>query len=116
MSTTVSIILLRAWSISTCQGLLPRQHRQQQQQQHKPKEVLSRRDALTWFGQTTLAITTIGISGNNQQSAVAAEMNVENFLKNGGVSMPMGVSGQGGKMRPTTGIVLKYVYQVERAS
>jgi len=38
---------------------------------------------------------------------LADEMNVEDFLKKGGVSMPMGVSGQAGKMRPETGVVLR---------
>jgi hypothetical protein len=41
-------------------------------------------------------------------------LDVDAYLKTGGVSMPMGVSGQGGKMRPTTGVVLRDGSQVAR--
>jgi len=34
-------------------------------------------------------------------------MNVDDFLKSGMVSMPMGVSGQAGKSKPETGVVLR---------
>lgn len=67
----------------------------------------SRRSALEWLGQTMVATTTGVIIGS--AAAGAAEIDVESYLQSGGVSMPMGVSGQGGKMRPTTGVVLRYV-------
>ena len=37
------------------------------------------------------------------QSSWAADVNTEDFLKTGMVSMPMGVSGQAGKAKPKTG-------------
>lgn len=66
----------------------------------------SRRGALEWLGQAAAAMTVIGTSSH---PVGAAELDVESYMQSGGVSMPMGVSGQGGKMRPTTGVVLRYV-------
>ena len=37
----------------------------------------------------------------------AADVDTENFLKTGQVAMPMGVSGQAGKAKPVTGVVLR---------
>ena len=36
-----------------------------------------------------------------------AEVDTEDFLKTGMVAMPMGVSGQAGKAKPKTGVVLR---------
>jgi len=41
------------------------------------------------------------------QSSWAADVDTEDFLKTGMVSMPMGVSGQAGKAKPRTGVVLR---------
>merc|ERR1712232_1331389 len=41
-------------------------------------------------------------------------VNVEDFLKTGMVQQPMGVSGQAGKMKPETGVVLREGSQVAR--
>ena len=40
-------------------------------------------------------------------SAFAADIDTEDFLKTGMVSMPMGVSGQAGKAKPRTGVVIR---------
>eukprot|EP00587_Corethron_hystrix_P008505 CAMPEP_0113312316 /NCGR_PEP_ID=MMETSP0010_2-20120614/9201_1 /TAXON_ID=216773 ORGANISM="Corethron hystrix, Strain 308" /NCGR_SAMPLE_ID=MMETSP0010_2 /ASSEMBLY_ACC=CAM_ASM_000155 /LENGTH=317 /DNA_ID=CAMNT_0000168129 /DNA_START=42 /DNA_END=995 /DNA_ORIENTATION=- /assembly_acc=CAM_ASM_000155 len=47
-------------------------------------------------------------------ASFAAEMNVDDFLKTGGVAMPMGVSGQAGKAKPETGVVLRDGSDVQR--
>jgi hypothetical protein len=49
------------------------------------------------------AALTIG----SQPSVAEGDFDVDNFLKSGQVSMPMGVSGQAGKSRPETGIVFR---------
>jgi len=41
-------------------------------------------------------------------------LDVENFLRSGGVAMPMGVSGQAGKSRPENGVVLRDGSDVSR--
>lgn len=43
-----------------------------------------------------------------------AELDTEDFLKTGMVSMPMGVSGQAGKAKPITGVVLRDGSEVSR--
>jgi hypothetical protein len=47
--------------------------------------------------------------------AVAADtpegVDVQNYIRTGMVSMPMGVSGQAGKSKPVTGVVLRYVWR-----
>jgi hypothetical protein len=47
-------------------------------------------------------------------AANAADVDTENFLKTGMVSMPMGVSGQAGKAKPVTGVVLREGSDVRR--
>jgi len=47
-------------------------------------------------------------------AADGGDLNVENFLKTGMVSQPMGVSGQAGKSRPETGVVLRDGSEVVR--
>eukprot|EP00980_Cylindrotheca_fusiformis_P004832 scaffold1034_cov127-Cylindrotheca_fusiformis.AAC.13 len=46
--------------------------------------------------------------------AVAAETDVDGYLKSGMVSMPMGVSGQAGKAKPQTGVVLREGTDISR--
>lgn len=70
------------------------------------KKQASRRAALGWIG----SAATVALNG----PAAWAEMDVDNYLKSGMVSMPMGVSGQGGKMRPETGVVLREGSDVAR--
>lgn len=43
-----------------------------------------------------------------------ADVDTDNFLKSGQVSMPMGVSGQAGKAKPVTGVVLRDGSEVSR--
>jgi len=67
---------------------------------------LSRRDAL-W---TTLAFPTVA----NAAGDIPDSLNVDNYLRSGFVSNPMGVSGQAGKSRPETGVLLRDGSQVAR--
>lgn len=46
--------------------------------------------------------------------ACAADVDTENFIKTGMVSMPMGVSGQAGKAKPVTGVILRDGSEVSR--
>lgn len=43
-----------------------------------------------------------------------ADVDIDSYMKTGGVSMPMGVSGQGGKMRPETGVIFREGSEVSR--
>lgn len=54
----------------------------------------------------------------NAEKALADEssMNVDDFLKTGMVSQPMGVSGQAGKSKPETGVILREGSEVARDS
>jgi len=45
-----------------------------------------------------------------------ADTNVDDFIRSGRVAMPMGVSGQAGKSRPETGVVLRDGSDVSRDS
>lgn len=47
-------------------------------------------------------------------SAFAESQDIEDYLKTGMVSMPMGVSGQAGKSKPQTGVVLREGSEVSR--
>lgn len=57
---------------------------------------------------TTAAIAFVASSAD--EARAEESMDVENFIKTGGVAMPMGVSGQAGKSRPENGVVLRCVY------
>ncbi|CAB9523953.1 expressed unknown protein [Seminavis robusta] len=59
-----------------------------------------------------------GIAATTAPAAAQAmdSLDVDSYLKSGGVSMPMGVSGQGGKMRPETGVVLRDGAELSRDS
>ncbi|KAL9181345.1 hypothetical protein ACHAXT_010150 [Thalassiosira profunda] len=57
----------------------------------------------------------IAISGAVALPRVAgADVDTEDFIKTGMVSMPMGVSGQAGKAKPVTGVVLREGSEVSR--
>lgn len=73
---------------------------------------LSRRETLSLMGGATTAVIT-----SNPSNAVADmpdSFDVDNFLKTGMVQMPMGVSGQAGKSRPETGVILRDGSEVMR--
>ena len=71
----------------------------------------TRRAALEVFWKATASIA---VSNSLPAPSQAAEVNVDSYLKSGGVPMPMGVSGQGGKMRPETGVVFRDGTEVSR--
>mmetsp|Transcript_15521 Transcript_15521/g.25067 ORF Transcript_15521/g.25067 Transcript_15521/m.25067 type:complete len:298 (-) Transcript_15521:13-906(-) len=54
-----------------------------------------------------------GILISTPQSALA-DVDTDSFIKTGMVSMPMGVSGQAGKAKPVTGVVLRDGSEVSR--
>ena len=68
----------------------------------------SRRDWLAQAAAVGIATTIL------PTRSTAAELDVDSYLKSGGVSMPMGVSGQGGKMRPETGVIFRDGSEVSR--
>lgn len=73
----------------------------------------TRRDALGWIaGGVSAAFIA------QQQPALAVEggVDVDSFLQSGMVSMPMGVSGQAGKSKPETGVVLRDGSELSRDS
>lgn len=60
---------------------------------------------------------TMGIAASTLiASPATAVVDVESYMKTGGVSMPMGVSGQGGKMRPETGVVFRDGSEASRSN
>ena len=69
----------------------------------------SRRAALGWLGKAVAALAVVETTSPNRAVAEAGpdSFDIDAYLKTGGVAMPMGVSGQGGKMRPATGVVLR---------
>jgi len=73
----------------------------------------SRRSALKWFGAAAA-------SGLATQPAFAEStpksLDVDNFIRTGVVANPMGVSGQAGKSRPETGVILREGSDVSRDS
>ena len=115
-ATSLAFMVLSAadWTPSSqlfCQGLAPNTNVNQHNTKVGIATQPSRRAALGWFGKTAAAaiVLTDGIAGMVPPSAYAEEsIDIDAYLKSGGVSMPMGVSGQGGKMRPTTGVILRY--------
>lgn len=69
---------------------------------------MERRSVLGWVG--------AAVVGTGCQPAFAKpgtetrpdSLDVDNFLRSGVVANPMGVSGQAGKSRPETGVILRY--------
>ena len=76
--------------------------------------VASRREALGWIGGAAAC------SFLNQPASAAGEgeatFNVDDYLRTGLVAQPMGVSGQAGKSKPETGVVLREGSEVSRDS
>lgn len=52
----------------------------------------------------------------SQPSNAVETTDVDSFLRSGGVSMPMGVSGQAGKAKPETGVLLREGTEISRDS
>lgn len=70
-----------------------------------------------FISQATTAFTAIATTSTLlNPSKASADMDVDDFLKSGQVSMPMGVSGQAGKSKPDTGIVFRDGTDVSRDS
>jgi hypothetical protein len=87
--TRIVYLIIAAQAVAVCEGLAA---------------PTSRRGALGWIGSGATAL----IAGSPLTAwADADEMDIDSFLRTGGVSMPMGVSGQAGKSKPVTGIVLR---------
>lgn len=82
-------------------------------------EQLSRRHALGWMAGTTIS-SSASIVLAPVANALADDdkmpdrFDVDNFIKTGMVAQPMGVSGQAGKSRPETGVVLRDGSEVNR--
>merc|ERR1719261_857827 len=51
---------------------------------------------------------------NTQASYAVETTDVDSFLRSGGVAMPMGVSGQAGKAKPETGVLLREGTDISR--
>jgi hypothetical protein len=80
------------------------------------KTASTRRDALGSIlgGGAAVVASSIMLPG---KAAIAAETtDVDSFLRSGGVSMPMGVSGQAGKAKPETGVLLREGTDISRDS
>lgn len=73
----------------------------------------SRRRALGWM--TSAATSAMMPLRVGAEAELPDRFNVEDFLKTGTVPNPMGVSGQAGKSRPETGVVLRDGSEVQRA-
>ena len=73
----------------------------------------SRRETLGWIA----GAATIGLTGQEPAKAVADRpdsFDVQDFIRTGVVQQPMGVSGQAGKPRPETGVLLRDGSEVSR--
>jgi hypothetical protein len=78
-------------------------------------EQSSRRTALKWLATSATAAVFIPAEVlADGAEGLSENFDVENFLKSGMVSMPMGVSGQAGKSRPETGVILRDGSEVSR--
>ena len=71
------------------------------------KTPYSRRNAITSSFSVIVGILATGTTSTNAWAESDGGFNVDDFLKSGSVSMPMGVSGQAGKSKPETGIVFR---------
>ena len=99
MKSSIGSVLLIAL-IGLCDGLAPRD---------TPTNPSSRRDALNKLLSGAAAV--VGSVAAVEKPAIAIDtpegVDVDSFLRTGMVQMPMGVSGQAGKARPETGVVLR---------
>ena len=89
ISTSI-VSLFALHCIAFCQGLAP---------------PASRRDVFRLLGLATAGWTVNPPAWADSEGGV----NVDQFLKTGMVAQPMGVSGQAGKSKPETGVILRYV-------
>ena len=55
-----------------------------------------------------------GLMTNSQASNAVETTDVDSFLRSGGVAMPMGVSGQAGKAKPETGVLIREGTDISR--
>merc|ERR1719491_3770 len=79
------------------------------------KSLLScRKSFLSTVAQTASTAAAIAFVASADEARAEESMDVENFLKSGGVAMPMGVSGQAGKSRPENGVFLRDGTDVSR--
>lgn len=76
--------------------------------------VFNRRDFLQSTAAAIAALKTASIAQRASAASNEDGVNIDNFLKTGMVQQPMGVSGQAGKMKPETGVVLREGSQVAR--
>lgn len=72
--------------------------------------ITTRRTALSWFGAATAGF----VAQSSPALAADGSVDVDNFVRTGVVANPMGVSGQAGKSRPETGVVLREGSDVSR--
>ena len=73
----------------------------------------SRRDVLgSMLGGGAAAMS--GLLTNTQSSYAAESTDIDSFLRTGGVAMPMGVSGQAGKAKPETGVLIREGTDISR--
>lgn len=70
----------------------------------KPSPSSCRKSFVSTVANTAIAVITFGAS---DKARADDSLDVESFLRSGGVAMPMGVSGQAGKSRPENGVVLR---------
>jgi len=77
----------------------------------KETGTFSRRGALGWFA---IGIAVPAFAEEERTDIRAEGMDINNFMKTGTVSQPMGVSGQAGKSRPETGVILRQGSDVSR--
>lgn len=101
MATLAASVLVSLHFSSICEGLSTKH------------AVSSRRDVLgSILGGSAAAIT--GLMTFTQASNAVETTDIDNFLRSGGVSMPMGVSGQAGKAKPETGVLLREGTDISR--
>lgn len=74
-----------------------------------PPSTQTRRSAMQW-----LAGACVGACVVAAPTIASADVDTEDFIRTGMVSMPMGVSGQAGKSKPTTGVILRDGSEVNR--
>lgn len=75
--------------------------------------VCNRRQAMgAMLGTTGAAV--VSISANAEDNEIPDRLNVDDYLRTGFVSNPMGVSGQAGKSKPETGVILRDGSEVSR--
>jgi hypothetical protein len=85
---------------------------QESECEHIPARSCRRVALRTMLGSAATASAAMLLGRSSASAADGEGMNVDEFLRKGMVSMPMGVSGQAGKSRPQTGVILRCVRKV----